>query len=242
MSVSKRSLVQFILLQIAIAAFGIWVVSGVVQQYLLKQALINAFQSNAEDIQNQLTEFKSSFPKSSKQDLDGLMNDFCESVLCSVESIDLSTSNEGVLTIEELRMVAVAQPEDVPIILEVFHRLPQRWLVVGLEVQGYEQPLRFQVRLQRHLVQVDHVEWHPIIQSLLLTELDEVQINTLLEWQAYKHYFEEELEQVRQNSQDWGRLYQSLNKPLWTLRTHPGKIIYTPVDGVRLQSLTEAMK
>lgn len=242
MSVSKRSVVQFILLQVAIAALGVWGVSGIVQQYLLKQALMDAYRGNATDIQAQLSEFKSVFPTSSEREVMRLMDDLCASLECAVESVEISSVKDIHLTQEVVRMVAQAKPEDIPIVLEVFHRLPHLWSITGLEVQGFEEPFRFQVRLQRDLVQPNLIEWHPVVQSLFLSSTDEEQIATLLEWQAYKHYFEQSTHERAQLHQEWGRLYQSLNIPLWKLRSSPGKLTFTQSEGVRLQSLGEGGK
>ena len=239
MSVSKRSIVQFILLQVAIAALGLWGISGIVQQYLLKQALMDAYRGNATEIQAQLGEFKSTFPKSSKREIMRLMDDVCASLECAVESVEISSVDDVHLNQEEIRVVAQAKPEDIPIVLEVFHRLPHLWSLTGLEVQGFEQPFRFQVRLQRELVQPNLIEWHPVVQSVFLSSMDEEQIATLLEWQAYKHYYEQSTNERAQLHQEWGRLYQSLNMPLWKLRSTPGKLTFTPSEGVRIQSLGE---
>lgn len=203
---------------------------------------MDAYRGNATEIQAQLGEFKSVFPISSKREVMRLMDDLCASLECAVESVEIFSVNDVHLTQEEIRLVAQAKPEDIPIVLEVFHRLPHLWSLTGLEVQGFEQPFRFQVRLQRDLVQPKLIEWHSVVQSLFLSSMDEEQIATLLEWQSYKHYFEQIPNERAQLQQEWEWLYQSLNVPLWKLRSTPGKLTFTPLDGVRVQLLGEEGK
>lgn len=242
MSVSKRSIVQFILLQVSIAILGLWVISGIVQQFLLKRALIEAYHSSGSEIQTQLYDFKASFPLSSTPEILETLNDLCEPLGCLVESLELSTFAENAQNVEEIRMVAVANPEDIPIVLEVFHRLPHHWSVSGLEVQAFEQPFRFQVRFQRDLLYENSIEWHPLMKIMFVSSTDEQQIATLLEWQTYKHYYEVHRATLSENNKKWGQLYQSLNTPLWTLRSNPGKLTFTPTDGVRIQVTGELRK
>lgn len=236
MSLPNRSVIQFVLLQVGVACIGMWGLSGVVQQHLHYQDLVLAYDEQASFIQQQLTQFQAQFPKTDSVAIQRELQTFCVALGCQVETVEVNEVLVEERLQEQLSVVATTNVVDVPIFLEAVRRLPQGWQPFSLEVQGFAEPFRFKLVVLHHLP-VAPVMDDTFYHRHLLSIEEQQKVNTMRQWQSFKHYYDYRIAQRPTRKHQWERLYQSISNPLWRLKTDTGKLTYTPKQGVVIQSV-----
>ena len=235
MASQKSAIVKFVLLQSLVAFVGFWGLSGVVQEYLLHSELMDVYELNSTRINSQLIQFQQQFPEVKDEGLRNTLQEVCDTLPCNIESMEIEEVVQEEQTVTEMRIVGLSNPIDIPIFLEAIHRLPHEWKLMGLEIQGFEKPFRFNLRVfqvQRHS---KTIEWNPLARFLFIDAEDQRNIETLLQWQSYKQYFEHQNGERANVHSSWALLYQNIARPLWVMRSQSGKIMYTPESGVQVK-------
>lgn len=220
--------------QVLPTILGIWLFWSTIVYWIWNRQLDQVPEETFEILQQQSQDLRAGFTILDENLIQEVLQRTCLDLPCTLQELKIKEGRKPEAKQQNIRIIAQMHAFDIPIFLEVLHRLPYVLLLDGFEIHLYDKQAKILVNLKQFQPNIVQEEW--LAQSDIAVEHLELlhQANQVRQW---NEFYDQQVSIFEEMEHHWENLFPLLGEKILLLQDLRGVLTYQHQKGFTLMPL-----